>query len=181
MRRDGACRAWVAANAELPLTAGLNPAATSLLLHCPGTRLDESMFTANTDDPVRKDAAKPGGRMSYVDSFVIPVPKKNLKTYRRMSRTIGKVWCEHGAVSYTECLADDVRPGKVTSFPQSVKLKAGEIVAVGWIVYKSRAQRDRINAKAMKDPRLAAIMNPKAMPFDGMRMFMGGFKPVTSL
>ena len=68
--------------------------------------------------------------MSYVDSFVIPVPKKNLKTYRRMSRTIGKVWCEHGAVSYTECLADDVRPGKVTSFPQSVKLKAGEIVAV---------------------------------------------------
>lgn len=119
--------------------------------------------------------------MSYVDSFVIPVPKKNLKTYRRMSRTIGKVWRDHGAIEYIECLADDVKPGKVTSFPQSVKLKTGETVAIGWVVYKSRAQRDRINAKAMKDPRLTAIMNPKAMPFDGMRMFMGGFKPITTL
>lgn len=119
--------------------------------------------------------------MSYVDSFVIPVPKKNLKAYRRMSRTIGRVWRDHGALEYVECLADDVKPGKVTSFPQSVKLKAGEMVAIGWIVYKSRAQRDRTNAKAMKDARLAAIMNPKAMPFDGKRMFMGGFKPITTL
>jgi len=119
--------------------------------------------------------------MSYVDSFVIPVPKKNLKTYRRMSRTMGKVWRDHGATEYIACVADDVKPGKVTSFPQSVKLKTGEVVAIGWIVYKSRAQRDRVNATAMKDPRLAAIMNPKSMPFDGMRMFMGGFKPITSL
>ena len=119
--------------------------------------------------------------MSYVDSFVIPVPKKNLKAYRRMSRVMGKVWRDHGAVEYIECLADDVKPGKVTSFPQSVKLKAGEMVALGWIVYKSRAQRDRTNAKAMKDPRLASLMNPKALPFDGMRMFMGGFKPITTL
>jgi len=119
--------------------------------------------------------------MSYVDGFVVPVPKKNLAAYRKMARKAGKIWREHGALDYVECVADDVKPGKVTSFPQSVKLKTGEVVAIGWIVYKSRAQRDRVNAKAMKDPRLAAIMNPKAMPFDGMRMFMGGFKPITSL
>src|SRR5678815_2233932 len=98
--------------------------------------------------PLRKGATKAGGRMSYVDSFVIPVPKKNLKTYRRMSRTMGKVWRDHGATEYIECVADDVKPGNVTSFPQSVKLKTGEVVAIGWIVYKSRAQRDRINDKA---------------------------------
>jgi len=114
--------------------------------------------------------------MSYVDSFVIPVPKKNLKTYRRMSRTMGKVWRDHGATEYIECVADDVKPGKVTSFPQSVKLKTGEVVAIGWIVYKSRAQRDRVNAKAMKDPRLAHMMDPKAMPFDSKRMVYGGFR-----
>jgi uncharacterized protein YbaA (DUF1428 family) len=116
--------------------------------------------------------------MSYVDCFVIPVPKKNLATYERMSKTMKKVWLDSGALEYQECLADDVKPGKVTSFPQSVKLKPGETVAVGWITYKSRVQRDRVNAKAMKDKRLAAIMDPKALPFDGMRMFMGGFKPV---
>ena len=119
--------------------------------------------------------------MPYVDGFVVPVPKKKIAAYKRMAKKASKVWREHGALAVHETVADDVKPGKWTSFPQSVKLKAGEIVAVGWIVYKSRAQRDRINAKAMKDPRLAAIMNPKAMPFDGMRMFMGGFKPVTSL
>ena len=118
----------------------------------------------------------PGGRMSYVDSYVIPVPKKNLKTYRRMSRIIGKVWREHGAIAYTECLADDVKPGKVTSFPQSVKLKPDETVVFSWIVYKSRAQRDRINAKVMKDPRLADMMDAKTMPFDGKRLIFGGFK-----
>jgi uncharacterized protein YbaA (DUF1428 family) len=116
--------------------------------------------------------------MSYVDCFVIPVPTKNLAAYKRMSKTMGKVWLDNGALEYQECLADDVKAGKVTSFPQSVKLKAGETVAVGWITYKSRAQRDRVNAKAMKDKRLASIMDPKALPFDGMRMFMGGFKPV---
>ena len=114
--------------------------------------------------------------MSYVDGFVVPVPVKNLAAYRRMARKAGKVWREHGALEYRECIADDVKPGKQTSFPQSVKLKTGETVVFSWIVYKSRADRDRINAKVMKDPRLAAMMNPKSMPFDGKRMFFGGFK-----
>jgi uncharacterized protein YbaA (DUF1428 family) len=117
-----------------------------------------------------------GGFMNYVDGFIVPVPKKNLPAYRRMSKLMGKVWREHGALEYRECIADDVKAGKVTSFPQSVKLKAGETVIFSWIVYKSRAHRDRVNAKAMKDKRLAAIMNPKSMPFDGKRMFYGGFK-----
>lgn len=114
--------------------------------------------------------------MNYVDGFVIPVPTKNLAAYRRMGTKAGKVWREHGALEYHECIADDVKAGKLTSFPQSVKLKAGETVVFAWIVYKSRAHRDRVNAKVMKDPRLAAMMDPKAMPFDGKRMFFGGFK-----
>ncbi len=117
----------------------------------------------------------------YVDGFVVPVPKKNLAAYRRMARKAGKVWIEHGALQYTECLADDVKPGKRTSFPQSVKLKDDETVIFAWIVYKSRAQRDRVNAKVMADPRLAAMMNPKTMPFDGKRMFFGGFKGLVEL
>ena len=119
--------------------------------------------------------------MSYVDGFVVPVPIKNLAAYRRMSRRCGKVWREHGALDYKECVADDVKPGKHTSFPQSVKLKAGETVVFSWIVYKSRAQRDRVNAKAMADPRLADMMDPKKMPFDGKRMFFGGFKVFVSV
>jgi uncharacterized protein YbaA (DUF1428 family) len=114
--------------------------------------------------------------MNYVDGFVVPVPTRNLAAYRRMASLAGKVWREHGALEYIECLADDVKPGKYTSFPQSVKLKRGETVAFSWIVYKSRKHRDRVNAKVMKDPRLAAMMNPKALPFDGKRMFWGGFK-----
>ena len=114
--------------------------------------------------------------MSYLDVYVIPVPTANLNTYQRMGKIIAKVWIEHGALEYLEWAADDVKPGKTTSFPQSVKLKENETVVVGVITYKSKAQRDRINAKAMKDPRLASIMDPKAMPFDGRRMFMGGFK-----
>jgi uncharacterized protein YbaA (DUF1428 family) len=114
--------------------------------------------------------------MNYVDGFVVPVPKKNLAAYRRMSQKAGKVWREHGALQYRECVADDVKPGKVTSFPQSVKLKPDETVVFAWIVYKSRAHRDRVNAKVMKDPRLSSMMDPKAMPFDGKRMFWGGFK-----
>jgi len=114
--------------------------------------------------------------MNYVDGFVVPVPTKNLAAYRRMASLAGKIWREHGALEYIECLADDVKPGKYTSFPQSVKLKRGETVVFSWIVYKSRKDRDRINAKVMKDPRLAAMMNPKALPFDGKRMFWGGFK-----
>jgi uncharacterized protein YbaA (DUF1428 family) len=114
--------------------------------------------------------------MRYVDGYVVPVPKKNVAAYRRMAQKAGKVWRDHGALEYIECIADDVKPGKHTSFPQSVKLKAGETVVFAYIVYKSRADRDRINAKVMKDPRLADMMDPKAMPFDGKRMFWGGFK-----
>jgi uncharacterized protein YbaA (DUF1428 family) len=119
--------------------------------------------------------------MKYVDGFVVPVPKKNLAAYRRMAKIGGKVWMEHGALEYVECVADDVKPGKHTSFPQSVKLKADEVVIFSYIVYKSRAQRDRIMAKVMKDPRLAAFMDPKSMPFDGKRMFWGGFKTMVEM
>ena len=114
--------------------------------------------------------------MRYVDGFVLPVPKKNVAAYKRMAQKAGKVWRDHGALDYIECIADDVKPGKQTSFPQSVKLKPGETVVFSYIVYKSRAHRDRVNAKVMKDPRLANMMDPKAMPFDGKRMFWGGFK-----
>ena len=117
----------------------------------------------------------------YVDGFVLPVPRRNAAAYRRMARLAGKVWKEHGALEYRECVADDVKPGKITSFPQSVKLKPGEAVWFSWIVYKSRKDRDRINALVMKDPRLAKMMNPKSMPFDGKRMFYGGFKFVVDL
>ena len=119
--------------------------------------------------------------MSYVDGFVVPVPKENLAAYRRMSRKAGKIWKEHGALEYRECVADDVKKGKLTSFPQSVKLKRGETVVFSWIVYKSRADRDRINAKVMEDPRLADMMSPDAMPFDSKRMIYGGFKVIVDL
>jgi uncharacterized protein YbaA (DUF1428 family) len=112
----------------------------------------------------------------YVDGYVVPVPKKNVAAYRRMAQKAGKVWRDHGALEFVECVADDVKPGKHTSFPQSVKLKPSETVVFSWIVFKSRAQRDRVNAKVMKDPRLANMMDPKAMPFDGKRMFWGGFR-----
>ena len=118
--------------------------------------------------------------MAYVDGFVVPVPKAQLAAYRTMARKAGKVWREHGALDYHECIADDVTVGKRTSFPQSVKLKPGEKVVFSWVVYKSRMDRDRVNAKAMKDPRMAAMMNPGAMPFDGKRMFWGGFKVLVS-
>lgn len=118
---------------------------------------------------------------NYVDGFVVPVPKKNLKKYRKMAQLFGKVFRKHGALEYIECLADDVKKGKVTSFPRSVKLKPGETVIFSWVVYKSRAHRDSVNKKAMKDPRLAKMMNPKTLPFDGMRMFWGGFKVFVSL
>jgi len=117
----------------------------------------------------------------YVDGFILPVPKKNAEAYRRMARMAGKVWRDHGALEYIECIADDVKPGKLTSFPQSVKLKPGETVWFSWIVYKSRAHRDRVNAKVMKDPRLAQMMDPKAMPFDAKRMIFGGFKTMVEL
>ncbi len=116
----------------------------------------------------------------YVDGFVVPVPTKNLAAYRAMAKKCGKIWLEHGALQYTECVADDVRPGKLTSFPQSVKLKADETVMFSWIVYKSREHRDSVNKKVMSDPRIAG-MDPKSMPFDGKRMFWGGFKSLVAL
>ena len=114
--------------------------------------------------------------MPYIDGFVVPVPIKNLAAYRSMSRKAGKLWREHGALEYFECVADDVKPGKVTSFPQSVKLKPGETVVFAWIVYKSRKDRDRINAKVMDDPRITSMGDEKDMPFDPKRMFFGGFE-----
>ena len=113
--------------------------------------------------------------MPYVDGFIVPVPKKNLEAYRRLARLAGKVWRDHGALEFKECVADDVKKGKWTSFPRSVKLKPNETVVFSYIVYKSRAQRDRIMAKVMKDKRLAGMMDPKAMPFDARRMIFGGF------
>jgi uncharacterized protein YbaA (DUF1428 family) len=117
----------------------------------------------------------------YVDGFVVPVPTSNLDAYRTMARKAGKIWKEYGALEYVECVGDDVQPGKVTSFPQAVKLKPDETVVFSWIVYKSRAHRDSVNAKVMKDPRLAPMMDPKTMPFDGKRMFWGGFKTLLEL
>jgi uncharacterized protein YbaA (DUF1428 family) len=114
--------------------------------------------------------------MPYVDGFVVPVPKSKLKAYFAMAKKAGKVWKEHGALEFRESVADDVKMGKWTSFPRSVKIKRGETVVFSWIVYKSRAQRDRVLAKVMKDPRLAKMMNPKTIPFDGKRMIYGGFK-----
>ncbi len=102
--------------------------------------------------------------MSYVDGFVVPVPTRNLAAYRRMARTAGRVWREHGALEFLECVADDVKPGEQTSFPQSVKLKPGETVVFAWIVYRSREHRDRVNALVMADPRLAAMTDPKPCP-----------------
>ena len=112
----------------------------------------------------------------YVDGFVVPVPKKSMKAYLGMARKAGKVWKDHGALDYCEAVADDVKPGKWTSFPQSVKLKKNETVVFSYIVYKSRTHRDRVMKKVMSDPRLAKMMDPKKMPFDGKRMIWGGFK-----
>ncbi len=116
----------------------------------------------------------------YVDGFVLPLPKKNVDLYRQFSEKAGKIWREHGALEYIECIGDDVKPGKVTSFPQAVKLEPDETVVFAWIVYESREHRDRVNAAVMKDPRLAD-MNHKTMPFDGMRMFWGGFEVLIAL
>jgi uncharacterized protein YbaA (DUF1428 family) len=119
--------------------------------------------------------------MPYVDGFVIPVPRRKVNDYKRMARKAGKVWREHGALEYRECIGDDVKSGKYTSFPQAVKLKKDEVVWFSWVVYKSRRDRDRIMEKVMKDPRLASMMDTKKMPFDGKRMFWGGFKVAVSL
>jgi uncharacterized protein YbaA (DUF1428 family) len=114
----------------------------------------------------------------YVDGFVTPVPKRKVAAYRRMSQRAGKVWRDHGALEFRECIADDVKWGKRTSFPRAVKQKSSETVFFAYIVYKSRAERDRVNAKVMKDKRLAGMMDPKTLPFDAKRMIWGGFKVV---
>jgi uncharacterized protein YbaA (DUF1428 family) len=114
--------------------------------------------------------------MPYVDGFIVAVPKKNLQAYVRMAKRSGKVWREHGAIDYREWVAEDVKVGKRTSFPRSVKLKPDETVVFSWIAYKSRAHRDRVNKKVMADKRLADMMNPKTLPFDAKRMIYGGFE-----
>jgi uncharacterized protein YbaA (DUF1428 family) len=111
----------------------------------------------------------------YVDGFVIPVPKKRLAEYKRFARKYDALWIKHGAIEVHECIADDVKPGKWTSFPQAVKLKANELVVFSWIVYQSRRHRDAVNKKVMADPMMANA-DPKKMPLDGRRLIWGGFK-----
>ncbi len=113
--------------------------------------------------------------MKYVTSFVMPVQKKKIDIYRRTARKFGKLWKEHGALEVVECVAEDVKPGKVTSFPRSVQLKRSETVVMSWITFKSRAHRDRVWAKVMEDPRTRKLMNPEDLPGDGKRVFWGGF------
>jgi uncharacterized protein YbaA (DUF1428 family) len=117
----------------------------------------------------------------YVDGFLLPVPKKNLQAYRRMSQKAGRVWRDHGALEYRECAGDDLKVKMGMSFTRTARLKRGETVVFSWIVYKSRAHRDRVNARVMKDPRLAKMMDPKDMPFDVKRMAYGGFKVLVDL
>ncbi|HEY0489573.1 MAG TPA: DUF1428 domain-containing protein [Telluria sp.] len=119
--------------------------------------------------------------MAYVDGFVVPVPKQNIERYKEMSLACGKIWRELGALEFRECMGDDVKPGKLTSFPQGVNLEEGEVVFFSWIVYESRAKRDEINDKVMKDPRMEQWMKPEAMPFDGKRMVYGGFEMVVDV
>jgi uncharacterized protein YbaA (DUF1428 family) len=113
--------------------------------------------------------------MAYVDGFVVPVPKAQLARYREWAQLGQKVWKEYGALDYKEWVADDVKPGKLTSFPQSVQLKDDEVVIFSWILYESREQRDQVNEKVMKDPRMQT--DPSTWPFDGKRMIFGGFAP----
>lgn len=117
--------------------------------------------------------------MPYVDGFVVPVPKNNLEDYRALAQRAGEVWRDHGALSYVECVADDVPYGELTSFPRSVQLKDDEVVIFAWITYASREQRDAVNAKVMEDPRLKDEM--QAVPFDGKRMIFGGFTSLVEL
>jgi uncharacterized protein YbaA (DUF1428 family) len=114
----------------------------------------------------------------YVDGFVVPVPKKNLATYRAISKKARKVWRDHGALDYIESAADDIKAKGMTSFPRMVRARPNETVVFAWIVYKSRRHRDRVNAKVMKDPRMDAMMADGKMPFDVKRMVYGGFKVI---
>jgi len=119
--------------------------------------------------------------MSYVDGFVVPVPKSNIEAYRAMAEKCAAIWREHGALQVRECIADDVKPGKLTSFPQSVDLQEGETVVFSWITYESRAKRDEVNDKVMNDPRMAGMMDPESCPFDGKRLVYGGFETLVDM
>ena len=116
----------------------------------------------------------------YVDGYVLPIPRKNLKSYRRLAAKAGRIWREHGALEYRECAGADLATPCGMPFPKLARAKPGETVVFSWIVYRSRAHRDRVNAKVMKDPRLSASMDPKAMPFDLKRMAFGGFQPIVA-
>ena len=118
--------------------------------------------------------------MRYVEGFVVPVPKKKLDEYKKLARKFGKICKEHGAVDYVECVADDVKKGEVTSFPRAVQLKRNETVVFSWIGFKTRKHRDRVWKKIMEDPRMEA-MHSESVPFDGKRMFMGGFEVMVKL
>lgn len=117
--------------------------------------------------------------MAYVDGFVLPVPKDKVEDYRKIAENAGKIWMEYGALAYHECVADDVKPGEVTSFPQAVQLQPNETVVFAWILYRSREHSDEVNEKVMKDPRLQ--LGPEQMPFDSKRMIYGGFKSIVEL
>ena len=114
--------------------------------------------------------------MRYVDGFVLPIPRKNVQAYRRIAQKAGRIWREHGALEYRESVGDDLKVKMGVPFTRNARTKAGETVVFAWIVFKSRAHRDRVNAKIMKDPRIAKMMDPKSMPFDVKRMVYGGFK-----
>lgn len=117
----------------------------------------------------------------YIDAFVLPIPKRNMAKYVRMSRAAGKVWRSHGALEYRECVGEDMNVGCGVPFPRLLKLKRGETALFSWILYKSRAHRDKVNMKVMRDPRLMKMMDPKKMPFDMKRMSMGGFETAVDL
>ena len=119
--------------------------------------------------------------LPYVDAIVIPVPRANLDTYKRMSEAWGKAHLRHGALYYSDSISDDAQPGKVTSFPQAVQLQDGEVIALAWVVYRSKEDRDRIGKAVMDDPQLKEHMDPSKMPFDGKRMFWGGFQSILGL
>lgn len=119
--------------------------------------------------------------MPYVDGFVIPVARRRLADYRRLARKAGRIWREHGALEYRECVGDDLRHKGITTFPRLARARPGETVLFSWIVYRSRAHRDRVNARVMKDPRIAAMMEGVSMPFDPRRMAFGGFRVIVDL
>jgi uncharacterized protein YbaA (DUF1428 family) len=119
--------------------------------------------------------------MRYVDGYLLPLPKRNLRIYRRIAQQAGKIWRQHGALEYRESAGDDLKPQMGVPFPRTVRLKPSETVVFSWIVFKSRTHRDRVNAKVMKDPRMARMMEKGPMPFDLKRMVYGGFKVLVDL